>query len=188
MSGTRWVLVLVVLLFNRTVVWQGAEQICNTRNISICDLYGAISRCAYKSARKTPKNALWKLAWAIKECFMRNAEQTRINGNKIRKGEREGLNIFHYIVMLISWAWHGSVCYTCEAMPSREVAPPAGAPYRRILLMQFHRAPSHSQHRGIKQFQRRVRTKKGHGEVPLQSFLSKSQKVIIKKTLFIMKT
>lgn len=31
----------------------GAEQICNTHNISICDPYGAISRCAYKRACKT---------------------------------------------------------------------------------------------------------------------------------------
>lgn len=31
----------------------GAVQICNTRNISICDPYGATSRCAYKSPSKT---------------------------------------------------------------------------------------------------------------------------------------
>lgn len=43
---------LVVFYWARLM---GAEQICNSRNISICDPYGAISRCAHKSARKKRK-------------------------------------------------------------------------------------------------------------------------------------
>lgn len=46
----------------RSARLKGAEQICNTRNISICDLfYRAISRCAYKSACKTLKYAFVKV-------------------------------------------------------------------------------------------------------------------------------
>lgn len=36
----------------------GAVQICSTRNISICGPYGAVSRCACKSASKTPNMLL----------------------------------------------------------------------------------------------------------------------------------
>lgn len=63
MSGSNWVKLISIQQDCCLARLIGAEQICNTRNILICDPYGAISRCAYKCACKTRNVLLWKLTF-----------------------------------------------------------------------------------------------------------------------------
>lgn len=102
----------------------------------------------------------------IKECFMNNAEQTHVNGNKISK-----------------MRWHGFACHTCEVMPSHEVAP-ASASCRRIFWCSFtrHRAISNNMGSSKLSGELLCQNKRTKGtEVSLQSFLSTFQRSSLKK-------